>query len=380
MKVRFAECIALAIALCLGCGGSDGASPAEDDDDDRGGVSDDDSSDDDSDDDSSADDDDDDDSSGDDDEGDDQPRARIDAGSEKDASSGPARPRADAARTPVEAGTTPAEPANDAATSAGGGPAVPGTNCLKGMGDYTANGPYKVKKRDVTIGSQGPYTIFSPDPLESSCPHPIVAWGNGTGVTGSNVYAFFNEHAASWGIVVIASHNSNTGSGMFHTAGLDYLLAENEKAGSEFFGKLSKVAGTSGHSQGGGGANAGARHPNVKAVDNVQGAFGAAPGNAAFLCLTGTADIATQGCKTAVQGAKMPALYANWDGGDHTTTPTLGGFISNNPGTKQYMRLYTSWFRCFLANDENACAMFKGGEDCPVCKDPGWAEIFTKNY
>jgi hypothetical protein len=257
--------------------------------------------------------------------------------------------------------------------------AVPtGTSCLKGAGNFTANGPYRVKTRDVTIGSQGAYTIFSPDPLEASCKHPIVAWGNGTAVTGSEVYAFYNEHAASYGIVVIASHNDNVGSGEFHKAGLDYLLMQNMTQGSEFFGKLSTKAGTSGHSQGGMGANVAASHPNVEAIGNVQGAFGSAPRGAAFLCLTGTADIATEGCKTAVNGATSPALYANWEGGDHFSTATLGGFILGDPGTKQYMRLYTAWFRCFLADDSVACDMFKGGMSCPVCKDQGWAEIFAK--
>jgi hypothetical protein len=258
--------------------------------------------------------------------------------------------------------------------------AVPmGTSCLKGAGNFTANGPYRVKKKDVTIGSQGAYTIFWPDPLEASCKHPIVAWGNGTAVTGSDIYGFYQEHAASYGIVVIASHNDNVGAGTFHTAAIDYMLKENMTQGSEFFGKLGTKVGTSGHSQGGAGANVAASHPNVEAIGNVQGAFGSAPRGAAFLCLTGTADIATEGCKSAVNSATSPALYANWEGGDHISTATLLGFITGDPGTKQYQRLYTAWFRCFLADDSVACAMFKGGAACPVCKEMGWAEIFAKN-
>lgn len=66
-------------------------------------------------------------------------------------------------------------------------------------------------------------------------------------------------------------------------------------------------------------------------------------------------------------------------GGDHFGTATLLGFTLRDPGTKQYQRLYTAWFRCFLADDDGACNMFKGGAACPVCKDTGWAEISTKN-
>jgi hypothetical protein len=266
--------------------------------------------------------------------------------------------------------------------SGGSGTANPNPSggCLQGGGDYTANGPYDTATMDVEIGSSGPFTIFYPTPLDANCKHPIVAWGNGTGVTGSGTYAFYNEHAASYGIIVAASHNSNTGSGNFHKAGLDWLLAQNEDSGSMFYQKISGRAGTSGHSQGGGGANAGSSHPNVEAIGNVQGAFGRAPAGKAFLCLTGTEDIAIEGCRNSVNGTMSPALYANWEGGTHTGTATIGGFIGGDRGTIQYMRFYTAWFRCFLGDDENACSLFKGGASCPVCMEPGWAEIEARNF
>lgn len=259
-------------------------------------------------------------------------------------------------------------------------PTPTGTNCLQGAGDYMGDGPYGVAMMDVSIGSSGMYTIFYPQPLEAACPHPIVAWGNGTGVTGSGTYGFYHEHAASWGIVTVASHDSNTGSGDFHRAGLDYLLAEHANPQSPFFGKLGTRAGTSGHSQGGMGANAGSDHANVEAVVNVQGAFGFAPPGVAFMCLTGTQDIAVDGCRNAVNGTTLPAIYANWEGGTHTGTATIGGFFSGDAGTLQYRRFNTAWFRCFLADDQAACAIFQGGASCPVCGETGWAEIFTKNY
>jgi hypothetical protein len=269
-----------------------------------------------------------------------------------------------------------------ASGTGGSGMALPDPmgGCLQGGGDYMSDGPYATGSMDVEIGSSGPFTIFFPQPLDESCKHPIVAWGNGTGVTGSGTYAFYNEHAASYGIIVVASHNSNTGSGDFHRAGLDWLLAQNEDSGSMFYQKISGRAGTSGHSQGGGGANAGSSHPNVEAIGNVQGAFGRAPAGKAFLCLTGTEDIAITGCRNSVDGTMSPALYANWEGGTHTGTATIAGFIGGDAGTRQYMRLYTAWFRCFLGDDGNACNMFKGGASCPVCMDSGWAEIEARNF
>src|SRR5258708_17710226 len=121
-----------------------------------------------------------------------------------------------------------------------------GNTCLKpGSGDYSKPGQYQVATKAVDLGSTGElpdagpttYTIFYPQPFETSCKHPIVAWGNGTGVTGSSVYAFFNNNAASWGIVVIASDNSNTGSGYYHKAGIDYLLTQTQDSSSLFSGE-----------------------------------------------------------------------------------------------------------------------------------------------
>jgi hypothetical protein len=275
-------------------------------------------------------------------------------------------------------------------TGAGGTGGFHGTStCLKaGSGDYSKKGPYTVKREVVDLGmgiasnqATGQFTIFSPEPLEANCPHPIVAWGNGTSVTGPDVYAFFNENAASWGIVVIAAHDSNTGSGGYHTKGLDYLLEQNKKAGSRYNGKLSARAGVSGHSQGGAGALRAITHPNVKAFVPI-GMSGRPLPTTAFLCLTGTMDIASvpPGCKSATEAATGPAFTAIWEGGDHVTTETLAGYITGNPGSIQMMRLYAAWFRCFLGDDPVACKMFEGGKDsCGICKDQGWAELVMKN-
>src|SRR5215831_17570699 len=80
---------------------------------------------------------------------------------------------------------------------AGGAPMVPltpkGKNCLQpGNGTYANPGPYKVGTTDVDLGMilstqhTGKFTIYYPTPFDSNCLHPIVGWGNGTGVTDSN--------------------------------------------------------------------------------------------------------------------------------------------------------------------------------------------------
>ncbi len=289
----------------------------------------------------------------------------------------------------TDGGTTP--PGADAGSTTGMLTPHMGNTCLKaGSGDYTKAGPYTVAKLAVDLGSSGglpdagptTYEIFYPQPFDADCPAPIVAWGNGTGVTGSDVYAFFNNNAASWGIVVIASDNSNTGSGAYHKVGIDYLLKQNQDPSSMFYKKLSTRAGVAGHSQGGIGATEGANliGANCEAEVCVAGG-GVPPKSTAFICLTGSADLAEQGCTSAYNASQGQAFLADWDGGDHTTTETLAGYVQMQPGTYQMMRLYAAWFRCFLADDQTACKLFQGGapSHCGICKDPGWHVLSSKN-
>ena len=266
-----------------------------------------------------------------------------------------------------------------------------GNTCLKaGGGDYSKAGPYTVMTQTgVDLASieglpdAGPttYTIFYPQPFETSCLHPVVAWGNGTGVTGSSVYQFFNQNGASWGLVVIASDNSNVGSGVYHKAAIDYMAKQNADPKSIFYKKLSTRVGTSGHSQGGIGATQGANLIGSSCEAEVCVAGGGAPAKTnAFICLTGSADLAEQGCTAAYNAAPGQAFLADWDGGDHTTTETVAGYIQMQPGSIQMMRLYAAWFRCFLADDQVACKLFEGGApaNCGICKDPGWHILSSK--
>jgi hypothetical protein len=285
-----------------------------------------------------------------------------------------------------------------------------GDTCLMaGSPDFSQKGPYRVTKTSVDLADTGEvpdagpttYAIFSPSPLEANCPHPVVAWGNGTGVTGSSTstpagactgtttidclsgtYDFFNVFAASYGIVVIASDNSNVGSGLYHKAAIDYMLKQNMDPKSPFYQKLSTRVGTSGHSQGGIGATAGADliGANCEAEVCVAGG-GSVQKTNAFLCLTGTADQAEGACTATFQSAPGPAFLADWDGGDHVTTETLAGYVAGQEGTHQFMHLYAAWFRCFLADDQTACKLFQGGTPtgCGICKDSGWHVLSSKN-
>ncbi|HVZ30826.1 MAG TPA: hypothetical protein VG963_00285 [Polyangiaceae bacterium] len=317
-------------------------------------------------------------------------------GSTKDAGK-PAASK-DAGPAAAKDAAAPASPKDSGASETSSVPLTPkGPNCLQpGNGNYTAPGPYAVAQMDIDLGMiqdgqhTGKFTIYYPNPMDANCLHPIVAWGNGTGVTDSNfTYDFLNSNAASWGMVVAASSEDNTGSGAFHKAGLDYLLKQNADSTSMFYQKLSTRAGVSGHSQGGFGAALAASHPNVQAVV-VEGASFVSTPTVAGLTLTGTMDIVPNAAST-VGAAAGPMFVAVWDGGNHIGTETVLGFIgldstsgdaaTSQKGAQQFQRLYAAWFRCFLADDDVACKLFSGGapDNCGICKDPGWNTLASKN-
>jgi hypothetical protein len=249
--------------------------------------------------------------------------------------------------------------------------------CLQGSGDYMAEGPYQQTSYDVELPGLGMYTVFHPVNLEAACPHPIVSWGNGTGVTGSLTYAAYHRHAASWGIVTIASHNDNAGSMAFIEGGIDYLLAQNEDASSPLFGKLSNRAGVSGHSQGGFAATTASAHPNVQAEVCVQGGGFGVPANVAFLCQTGVDDFVRSQCTSTYDRAAGPSFLLDHQMADHIMTPTIG--LTTSEAGQQYVRSSTAWFRCWLADDPEACALFAGGASAPVCGASDWATCGSRN-
>ena len=263
-----------------------------------------------------------------------------------------------------------------------GGP--PGNlSCLaggEGPRDYGAPGPYSVGSHVVHIAPYGSYTLYYPEPLEANCLHPIVAWGNDTATPGPEAYGLQNEHAASWGLVVAAAHTAHLDGGAHHAAALDYLLAFNDDPRSPFYGRLNPRAGTAGHGHGSEAANIGARHPRVQAVVNVQGTESQPPGDTAFLCLTSESDPHADACHTAVDSTGAPAMLANFAPRSSYGHNPLEAFFADDGSAQAYMRLSTAWFRCFLADDYNACGLFQWGDNCPACQEADWARAYVRNF
>ncbi len=239
------------------------------------------------------------------------------------------------------------------------------------VSSFEAPGPYKT----MTINSTGPggtFTLYRPSELgQGGVRHPIITWGNGTGTTPA-IYSAFLTHLASHGFVVIASNNSNTGSGAEMLSGVQWLIEQNTGTG-ELAGKLDTTkVGATGHSQGGGGAlNAGA-DPRVTTVVPIAPAPGSGTLKGTMALLCGGQDTiisATTLCTSLIYNrATVPTFFGILKAATHTTA------IGNIGG---YRGPATAWMRLQLMGDETARAMFYGSS-CTLCADPSWT-VTSKN-
>lgn len=246
------------------------------------------------------------------------------------------------------------------------------------------------------------HTIYRPADLAGS--YPVVLWGNGSCVNSNFGYRNFLAEVASQGFIVVAigpwrdtpaprqerpadpaawPEFETRWSQLFD--GLDWLAAENARAGSVFQGKVAtdKVA-VMGHSCGGLQAIKAATDPRVSTVLVLNS--GMMPTDADQYMLRheltrsilremhapiayfigGEADIAHANAEIdwqELQTLALPAINANMDVG-HGATYHLpnGGPFASGP---------LAWLQWQLKDDATARAMFVG-EDCGLCGEGEW--------
>ena len=118
---------------------------------------------------------------------------------------------------------------------------------------YLAMGSHEVSSMNVRRDdSLKKILVFYPSDLkESEHPYPVVVYSNGTGQKGSQ-YKNLYRHLASWGFIVLANDDPESWSGLPSELTLDWILEEDGKPNSVFYGKVDyDNIGTYGHSQGG---------------------------------------------------------------------------------------------------------------------------------
>lgn len=229
----------------------------------------------------------------------------------------------------------------------------------------------------MTVQNTGPnnkYTIYRPQQLApNGAKNPFVAWISGGGSSPSQ-YTLL-PHLATHGFIIVASNTvpqvgQQQALGKEMVAAVDWMLAEIQRAGSDYAGKIdgTKVA-AMGYSMGGLASTAAAADPRWTTTVHISG--GAGDGTvknlhapAAILCGASGADIAGANCAKDFDQASTPVFYGVFNGGDH-----LG--VRTQPYAERISTLVTGWLRWQLMGDPLLKAMFVG-DMCTVCGDSNW--------
>jgi hypothetical protein len=234
--------------------------------------------------------------------------------------------------------------------------------------------PYASSGSYTTTSESGGYscTIYRPRSLSSN--HPIILWGNGTG-TGPSSYGQGLSHWASHGFVVAAANTSNAGTGEEMLGCLNYLISQNSRYGSTYYGRLNTArVGTSGHSQGGGGAIMAGTDSRITATAPMQ-PYTIGLGhdyrsqynqNGPMFLMSGSSDtIASPSAnqEPVFRRANVPVFWGTLRGASHFEP--MGDFGG-------YRGPSTAWFAYHLKGDTNARSKFYGSS-CGLCNDSNWS-------
>jgi len=245
--------------------------------------------------------------------------------------------------------------------------------------DYSIPGPFPDTTTTDGMGPDGKYTVIRPATLgRDGFKHPIITWGNGITTT-PQVYPGLLSGIASHGFVIVAS-DSTAVTPELMTAGLDWLIAQND-AGGQFEGQLNvDCAATVGYSLGGRGAVNAGSHQGVRATVSFHGL----PGTAAelqgpLLLFTSTADgfVTKSGYVQPCYDAstKVPTIMATLDVPD--AAPSFAGHVYPIGDAKEERAPAIAWLRLWIYGDQGAKKYFYG-DDCILCKEP-WTDIQRKN-
>ncbi|MGH3712285.1 MAG: hypothetical protein ACRDT4_02315 [Micromonosporaceae bacterium] len=235
---------------------------------------------------------------------------------------------------------------------------------------YEAPGPHAVTK----VQGGPDHTLYYPTNLGAGgTQHPVLIWGNGTGATPESYDAQL-RHLATWGFVVAAANTTQSGSGQEMLAGARFLIAEDQRSGSVFYGKIDETKiGAAGHSQGGGGTIAAGADPIVDTTIPIQpGPQGSVPqlkGPSLFVAGQYDYIVPSWYVKSRYsQAGHVPAIFAELRGSDH--------FFPGETRVR-LIGVVTAWFRFWLAADEQARGIFFGpASSCGICNDrAAWSAV-----
>ena len=243
--------------------------------------------------------------------------------------------------------------------------------------DFAAPGPFPIE-RETDVGPNAAYDIVRPARLgEAGRRHPIVSWNNGT-LYQIDRYQDLLDHWASHGFVVIGGHTNSTAGGAVHEAAIDWMVAENAREGSAYFGMLDVTRiGASGHSQGGGATiTAGAGVPSPMGIVTTMPLMPISRFEPAQL---------------GQQSAPMLIVSATEDERANEIADEALAEVTSELVDAQFVGVHAdamhpgihgatvAWLRYQLMGDENARAEFYPAGSCGLCDESGWERLRYSN-
>lgn len=265
-----------------------------------------------------------------------------------------------------EAGAT-----NAGATSGGaaGGPTLPPVT------DYRAAGPFATTV-DSKVGPGNAYTVYRPSMLgQNGFLHAPIIFGPGIGQE-VTVHATMLTNFASHGFVVVGTPVLNGGPGDANNRksmqdGLDWILAQNEVAGTYQHKLWVDHAVSMGYSVGGTSAVEIGGNAAVATTVSIHGHKASAALHGPLLQTTGTLDTVGMPLQQQTYDMSMVQTFlATLTGADH-------GYIQNAGGGDERPAIL-AWMRHFIYSDSGAEHYFYG-TDCTLCQSP-WENPQRKNW
>lgn len=254
--------------------------------------------------------------------------------------------------------------------SGGGGSTLPAVT------DYTKSGPFATTV-DMKVGPGNGYTVYRPSKLgDNGFKHSPIIFGPGIGQS-VTVHATMLTNFASHGFVVVGTPVLNGGPGdagnlKLMQDGLDWILAQNDAAGSVYQGKLDVNRAISmGYSVGGTSAVQLGGHKAVATTVSIHGHTAMSAMHGPLLQTTGTKD--TVGMPLQQQTfstSQVQTFLATLTGADH-------GYIQSAGGGDERPAIL-AWLR-FWINDDQGAKHYFYGTDCVLCMAP-WENPQRKNW
>lgn len=250
----------------------------------------------------------------------------------------------------------------------------------RGVERFENAGPYQVDTiaKPLCCDSRGnSVEVYLPRARRAGETFPVVTWGNGTWAKPEK-YAFLLRHLASWGMIVVATRDSSTGTGETLLDALA-LLDQSDLAARADRRRIAAI----GHSQGASGAFNAAAAPSSKISTTVlidlpgrrlcnREHCAAIPTGLrekqSILFLSGEKDPLSSpdmidGYFSEVPAGRLraKAAVAGADHNDIQGQPGCQPFaIGCRTGIGAFLPYVTAWLRWQLAGDKAAAAIFSG--------------------